>query len=195
MTSHLADLYRDYHVQGSLIKARILYVHVNHGASALKGVLAELPDEMREQLSRPVYIGEWYQLSLLLKLDQAIVETVGGGNERVYEELGGFSADINLSGAYEPLVHQDIHEFLRLTAFLHKNYQDFGEAEYIRFGETAALLQFKYPHPPPEFYCKSGTGYFRRAVELCGGMRVAVKITGCCRLGDPLCEFRIEWST
>ncbi|MCS6885605.1 MAG: hypothetical protein RMM17_04540 [Acidobacteriota bacterium] len=190
-----AQKQQGYHVQGSLIKARILYIHVNHGASALKEVLALLPEDLRGMLSKPVYIGEWYPLALLTELDRAIVNLLGQGNERVHEELGSFSADINLSGAYEPLVHQDIHEFLRLTAFLHRNYQDFGEARYIKLGETAALLQFSYPQAPPEAFCKSGAGYFRRAVELCGGLRVSVKIAACMRLGDPKCEFRIEWST
>ena len=137
-----ADEYRSYHVQGSLIKSRLLYIHVNHGFSALKQVMATLPAVVREQLSKPVYIGEWYPLSVLVVLDQAIAQVLSGGNERVFEELGVFSADINLTGAYEPLVHQEIHEFLQLTAVLHKQYQDFGDAQYLRLGDMGALLQF-----------------------------------------------------
>src|SRR5437868_2264763 len=131
-----ADEYRGYNVQGSLIKSRILYIHVNHGASAIKQVINSLPTQTRELLSKPVYIGEWYPLSALVLLDQGIAQVLSGGNERVFEELGTFSADVNLSGAYEPLVHQDIHEFLKLTAVLHKQYQDFGEAQYLRLGNV-----------------------------------------------------------
>ncbi|MBL8148975.1 MAG: hypothetical protein JNN15_03505 [Blastocatellia bacterium] len=187
------DEYRNFHIQGSLIKSRILYVHVNHGASTMKAVLQLLPTDVRELLSKPVYIGEWYPLSLLATLDFAIVQVIGGGSEKVHEDLGTFSADINLTGAYEPLVHRDIHEFLQLTAMLHKSYQDFGEAKYIKMGETAALLQFRYPQPPPKHYCRSGLGYIRRSVEICGGKNVNVRMTFCSRNGDPICEFRIDW--
>jgi len=187
-----AGEYQNFHVQGSLIKSRILYVHVNYGAGALKRVLNSLPEQTRQLLST-IYIGEWYPLSVLVKLDRTIVEVLTSGDEKAYEDLGVFSADLNLSGAYEPLVHQDIHEFLQLTAVLHKQYQDFGEAQYIRLGETGALLQYRYAQLPPEFYCRSGLGYIRRAVELCGGKGVAVRMTACRRKGDPICEFRIEW--
>jgi len=188
-----AEEFRNYHIQGSLIKSRLLYIHVNHGAGALKRVLGVLPERTRELLSAPIYIGEWYSLSLLVILDRTIAQVLGAGKDQIYEDLGVFSADLNLSGAYEPLVHQDIHEFLQLTAVLHKSYQDFGEAQYIRLGDSGALLQFRYPQPPPEFYCKSGAGYVRRAIELCGCSKVSVRITACRRLGDPFCEYRLEW--
>jgi hypothetical protein len=188
-----ADEYRNFHVQGSLIKSRFLYVHINHGASALKAVLNKLPDGTREQLTAPIYIGDWYPLSVLVMLDRAISQELASGSEKVYEDLGVFSADVNLSGAYEPLVHRDIHEFLQLTAVLHKQYQDFGEAQYLRLSDTGALLQFRYPQSPPSSYCRSAIGYLRRAVELCGGRQVNLRMTGCLRLGDPLCEYRVEW--
>jgi hypothetical protein len=188
-----AEAYRNFHVQGSLLKSRLLYIHVNHGAGAIKRVLNTLAEPVRDQLSKPIYIGEWYPLSVLVMLDRAIAEVLEGGNTKIYEDLGVFSADVNLSGAYEPLVHQDVHAFLQLTAVLHKAYQDFGEAQYIRLGDMAALLQFRYPQPPPESYCKSAIGYLRRAVELSSGHKVTVRKTACHRKGDPFCEFRIEW--
>src|SRR5688572_28810306 len=184
----VSDEYRNFHVQGSLIRSRILYVHVNHGAGPLKTVMAVLPENVREQL-KTIFIGEWYPLSVLVMLDWAIAKELAGGNARVYEELGVFSADVNLSGAYEPLVHQDIHAFLQLTAVLHKAYQDFGEAQYLRLGDTGALLQFRYPQSPPESYCKSAIGYLRHAVALCGGRQVTVRKTACARKGEPFCEF------
>src|SRR5262245_34064193 len=162
-----AEEYSKYHVQGSLIKSRILYIHVNQGFSALKKILATLPDDVREQLSKTVYIGEWYPLSMLVMLDQAIAQVLAGGSERVFEELGVFSADVNLSGAYEPLVHQDVHAFLELTAVLHKQYQDFGEAQYLRLNDNGALLQFRYLQSIPVYYCKSYIGFFCSSFVLC----------------------------
>lgn len=185
--------YQGYNIQGSLIKARIFYIHVNHGASSVKQVLEILPQEAKEVLSKPIYIGEWYPIAFLMLLDRAISNVLAPGNDKIFEDLGAFSAGINLSGAYEPLTRKNIQEFLELTAVLHKTYQDFGDAQYIRLADNAALVQFLYPVVPPENFCRSGLGYFRRAVELCGGKNPVVRKTSCQRQNDSFCEFRIEW--
>lgn len=188
------DQYQSYHVQGSLLKSRIMYIHFTHGAMAIKQVVERLPAEAKEVLTKSIFIGEWYPITILLHLDRAIMDVFSPGNDKIYEDLGAFSAGINLSGAYEPLVRKDIHEFLQHTAMLHRAYQDFGEAQYIMISEDAALLQVLYPQPPPENYCKSGIGYFRRALELCGGNNVSVRMTGCQRNQDAFCEYRLEWN-
>lgn len=188
------DEYQGYNVQGSLLKSRLLYIHVTHGVAALKLVRAALTPAESEILSQSIYVDEWYPISLLVALDQAIKDVLANGNEKVYEELGSFSAGINLNGVYEPLLRKrDIHEFFQLTAVLHKSYQNFGEAQYFKLGENAVLLEFKYPQPPPDTYCKSAIGYFRRALELCGASQTNVRQICCQRQNDPRCEFRIEW--
>lgn len=185
--------YQGYNIQGSLIKSRLLYIHVNYGAASVKKVLETLPLEIKEALSQTIYIGNWYPIATLMILDRAICQTLSQGSDKVYEDLGAFSAGVNLSGAYEPLTRKNIQEFLQLTAVLHKSYQDFGDAQYIRLAENAALVQFLYPITPPDKFCRSGLGYFRRAVELCGGKNAIVRKTSCQRERDTFCEFRIEW--
>ncbi|MBI4853359.1 MAG: hypothetical protein HY819_16320 [Acidobacteria bacterium] len=185
--------YQGYNIQGSLLKARMLYIHVNHGAVAVKQVLETLPQETKELLSKPIYIGEWYPIAALMLLDRAISNVLASGSDKVFEDLGTFSAGVNLSGAYEPLTRKNIQEFLELTAVLHKTYQDFGDAQYLKLANNAALVQFQYPVVPPENFCRSGLGYFRRAVELCGGKNALVRKTSCQRQNDLFCEFRIEW--
>ncbi len=185
--------YQGYNIQGSLLKARMLYIHVNHGIAAVKQVLETLPQEAKEVLTKSIYIGEWYPITVLMLLDRAISNILAPNNDKIYEELGAFSAGVNLSGAYEPLTRKNIQEFLELTAILHKSYQDFGDAQYLRLANNAALVQFLYPILPPEKFCRSGLGYFRRAVELCGGKNTLVRKTSCQRENDSFCEYRIEW--
>jgi hypothetical protein len=187
--------YQDCQIQGSLIKSRLVYIHIHHGAAALKKVLSTLPQTIKEKVTPPIYIGEWYPLIALVELDRAIAEVLESQNPKVYEDLGRFSANLNLNCTYEPLVHKDIHEFLQLTTVLHKSYQTFGQAQYIRLDERGALLQVLYNYPPPENFCQSGLGYFRRAIELCGGQQVSARITACQRQNDSFCEFRLEWRT
>ncbi|KAF0248209.1 MAG: hypothetical protein FD167_2394, partial [bacterium] len=145
--------YQGYNIQGSLLKARMLYIHVNYGVASVKQVLETLPQEAKEILTKSIYIGEWYPITVLMLLDQAISKILAPDNDKIYEELGAFSAGVNLSGAYEPLTRKNIHEFLELTALLHKTYQDFGDAQYLRLANNAALVQFLYPILPPEKFC------------------------------------------
>lgn len=185
--------YQGYNIQGTLLKARMLYIHVNYGASSVKQVLEPLPQEAKDILSKSIYIGEWYPIAVLMLLDRTIYRVLAPENDKIFEDLGSFSAGVNLSGAYEPLTRKNIQEFLELTAVLHKTYQDFGDAQYIKLANNAALVQFLYPVIPPENFCRSGLGYFRRAVELCGGRNTLVRKTSCQRNNDSFCEFRIEW--
>ncbi|MBX7219579.1 MAG: DUF2378 family protein [Blastocatellia bacterium] len=185
-------------VQGTLIKSRLLFLHLKHGIPTLKKVLQNLPESDRALLVKTVYVGEWYSLATLIRLDMAIQKEIGAMHPTLFEELGAFSADLNLGGTYEPLMRKDVKGLLQLTAVMSKTYQTFGEADYIpeatdSSGKQAATLRINYDEPPPSHYCQSGLGYFRQAVQLCGGKHVTARITACRQQGDPACSFRIEW--
>ncbi len=184
-------------VQGSLIKSRMLYLQMKHGIPALKRVLASLPEEDRAVLTKTVFVGEWYRLSLLTRLDAAIFRELGAVNPRLAEELGAFSAEVNLGGMYESLMQRDVESFLERTAVVSPTFQSFGSAHY-EAGKSQgdfreASISLRYDTAPPVKYCQSGIGYFKRAVELCGGRNVLVAITACRREGASECRFRIRW--
>ncbi|MBI4751579.1 MAG: hypothetical protein HY774_24115 [Acidobacteria bacterium] len=186
-------------IQGSLIKSRLLFLHIKHGVQTLKKILRLLPAEDQNLLCKTIYVGEWYSLAILVRLDLAIAAELGGHYPNVFEELGRFSADLNLGGAYEPLMKKDIHALLNLSAVMNKTYQDFGKASYHQpessdpGGRQTVLLKLEYPEPPPSHYCESGLGYFQHAVELCGGQEVTVEITECLQQGGRCCCFKVEW--
>lgn len=180
------------HIKGGLLRARFLFVALNHGADAWARILARLPADDSQAL-KEIVIDNWYNLSIIDRLDRAIAEELGGSHEEVFEQLGEFSATSSLSGPYSSLLNPDIHSFLSQSAMIHHAYQDFGAARYEPLSETSGLLTIQYESAPPVSFCMSGTSYFRHAVELCGARSARITHTRCRGRGDSMCEFYITW--
>jgi hypothetical protein len=186
------SLYSNMHVKGGLLRARFLFVVMNHGLEAWARVLAQLNEDDRATL-KEIGLDNWYPLALLDVLDRRIAAELGGVNDAIYEELGAFSATSSLSGPYSSLLNPDVHSFLRQSALIHHAYQDFGAASYEPLSETSGLLKIDYGQAPPASYCASGTAYFRHAIELCGAHTAQITHTRCTTRGDAACEFYITW--
>jgi hypothetical protein len=184
--------YDDMHVKGGLLRARFLFMVLNHGPQVWASVTARLPEEDRRVLGE-IIIEDWYPLAMLDRLDRSIAEQLGGNPEEIFDKLGEFSATSSLSGPYSSLLNPDVHSFLTQSALIHRAYQDFGSAAYEPRSETSGLLKIRYETPPPATFCVSGAAYFRHAVELCGARSAAVTHTRCRGRGDSVCEFYITW--
>lgn len=181
-----------FNVKGGILRARFLFVVLNHGHEAWSRVLARLSEEDRSRLSE-IIVDNWYSLELLDRIDTAIADELGGTEEEVFDQLGDFSATTSLSGPYSSLLNPDIHSFLSQSALIHRSYQDFGSAHYSVLSDTSGILSINYEAPPPASFCISGTAYFRRSVELCGARAARISHTRCRSRGDPVCEFYITW--
>jgi len=187
-------IYSDMHVKGGLLRARFLFVLLNHGADVWARILASLPEAERESL-KEIGIDNWYPLATLDMIDRAIAAQLGesGNEDEVFDRLGEFSATSSLSGPYSSLINPDIHSFLSQSAMIHHAYQDFGKASYEPLSETSGLLTIEYENAPPPSFCASGSTYFRHAVELCGARSARVTHTRCSARGDAVCEFYFTW--
>ena len=194
MSSSPQPGYSGMHVKGGLLRARFLFVVLNHGADTWARVLSTLPDEERESL-KDIIVDNWYPLTTLDLVDRAIAEQVGDGDkeDEVFDQLGEFSATSALSGPYSSLINPDVHSFLTQSALIHHAYQDFGTASYGPLSETSGLLTIQYDKAPPPSFCASGSAYFRHAVELCGARSARVTHTRCRARGDDACEFYFTW--
>jgi hypothetical protein len=182
------------HVKGGLLRARFLFVVLNHGPDVWARVLAALPESERESL-REIIVDNWYPLGTLDLVDRAIADQLGGADseDEVFDRLGEFSATSALSGPYSSLINPDVHSFLSQSALIHHAYQDFGAASYGPLSDTSGLLTIKYDNAPPASFCISGSSYFRHAVELCGARSARVTHTRCRARGDAVCEFYFTW--
>ena len=193
MSSSPQPSYSGMHVKGGLLRARFLFVVLNHGADMWARVLAALNDEERTSL-KEIAVDNWYPLATLDMVDRAIAEQLGEDKEdEVFDRLGDFSATSSLSGAYSSLIDPDVHSFLTQSALIHHGYQDFGTASYAPLSETSGLLTIQYDKAPPPSFCASGSAYFRHAVELCGARSARVTHTRCRSRDDAVCEFYFTW--
>jgi hypothetical protein len=165
---------------------------MQHGPDVWNRVRASLSEEDRDALAE-IDLDNWYPLRLLDVLDRSVAAELGGLPETVYTELGEFSATSSLSGPYSSLLNPDIHSFLSQSSLIHRVYQDFGTASYEPVSDNSGILKIAYSQAPPLSFCASGSGYFRRAIELCGGSEPAITHTRCRSRGDSACEFYITW--
>jgi hypothetical protein len=188
----LHQAYSSMHIKGGLLRARFLFVVLNHGPDMWGRIMAKLPEEDR-RVAGDIAVDNWYPLSTLQQIDRAIAEEIGGGDEQVFDQLGEFSATSSLSGPYSSLINPDIHSFLTQSALIHRAYQDFGTAAYEPLSDTSGLLTIRYETAPPLSFCISGTAYFRHAIELCGAQTASTTHTRCCGRGDSVCEFYVTW--
>jgi len=194
MSSSPQPSYAGMNVKGGLLRARFLFVVLNHGADTWARVLSVLPNEVSESL-KDIVVDNWYPLSTLDLVDKAIAEQLANGDkeDEVFDRLGEFSATSALSGPYSSLINTDVHSFLTQSALIHHAYQDFGSASYGQLSETSGLLTIQYDTAPPPSFCASGSSYFRHAVELCGTRSARVTHTRCRARGDDACEFYFTW--
>lgn len=194
MSSSPKPGYPGMHVKGGLLRARFLFVVLNHGPDAWTRVLATLPEDEHQSL-KEIVLDDWYPLATLDLLDRAIAEQLADGDneEEVFDRLGEFSATSSLSGPYSSLINSDVHSFLSQSALIHHAYQDFGRASYNPLSDTSGLLTIHYDKAPPASFCISGSSYLRHAVELCGARSARVTHTRCRARGDDACEFYFTW--
>lgn len=181
-------------VKGGLLRARFLFVVMNHGVETWAKVLSTLPEAERDSL-KEIVVDNWYPLATLDLVDRGIAEQLSDGDkeDEVFDRLGEFSATSALSGPYSSLINHDVHSFLSQSALIHHAYQDFGKASYEPLSDTSGLLTIQYDKAPPVSFCVSGSSYFRHAVELCGARTARVTHTRCRARGDDACEFYFTW--
>ena len=83
-------------IKGSVVKSRLAFVEEHFGKEGLARVLQALPEDDRRTLNMVLTV-KWYPLDLGIRLDDAIVQTLGNGEPEFFEKLGAASADRNLT--------------------------------------------------------------------------------------------------
>ena len=181
-------------VKGSVLISRLAFVQQHGGADAVERVLAALAPAERTQLRNLVAI-QWCPFELGRRLDDAIVNVLGGGRAQFFERLGAASADANLGGVHKAfLTPGDPQAFLAKAPQIYKLYYDTGHRDYAQTGPTAAVLT---THDAETFSapdCLPVIGWHRRALEMCGATHVQITEDECRARGGAVCRYRISWS-
>ncbi len=180
------------HVKGSMVRAHLQFVGDRFGAAAVEQTLAALPSAMTAELHN-VLSASWCAFETLIALDRAIVKVSGQDERKLLRELGAYSASVNLSTVYRAFRREDIHDFFRNSATLHRQFQDFGTCTYDQLGPTQARIRIREAACFSPTYCASETGYLEQVITLHGGSAPQISESTCRCANEELCTFEAQW--
>ena len=181
-------------IKGSVLLSRLALVREIDPVKGLERVLARLSDFERAALQNPL-ASSWYPFDLGKRLDEAVVQVLGGGRTEFFEKLGAASAENNLGGVHKKfLTVGDPHAFLAKAPTIYAFYYDEGRREYEKTGPTEGVLT---THDASTFSapdCATVVGWHRRALEMCGATKPRVVEEECRARGGRVCRYRVSWS-
>jgi hypothetical protein len=183
------------HVRGWVLRAHLLWL----GEYGIDGDFAAVWQEVGEKIAGALRAGfdpdGWYPLAWVVAVDRAIARrfTVDVSERAILEDIGRFSARLNLSMRFARLPNDGHHRFFEETARTHGELQDFGVARYerIRAREGRIVLTGGEAFSPA--YCATLYGCYEQCLYLHGAIRVKIGEVTCRCLGDEACTFAMQW--
>ena len=180
-------------VKGSVLKSRLAFVETQFGREGLQKVLESLSDEDQQALSRIVPVA-WLDFEIGRRLDDAIVNVLGGGRNEVFERLGEASADANLTTVHAAFVAPgDPHAFLAKAPQIYRMYYQVGRREYEKTGEKEGVLTTSEAETFSKADCLTVIGWYKRALEFCGAKNPRIVEEECRARGGDVCRYRVSW--
>lgn len=181
-------------VKGSVLASRLAYVREQRSETALARVLGRLPVPDRTVLGGMLLPFAWYPFETNERLDRAIADELGVGEE-IFLRLGAKSAEDNLTSASQRHYMDDRNPqgLLKNTSAIYKVYYDTGRRDYEKRGAHSAVLRTHESLSFSPSDCLTVVGWYERAIQMCGGRNVRVIESRCRARGDDVCEYSCEW--
>lgn len=180
-------------IKGTVIKARLAFVEQHWGRDGVDRITAALPPEDADHL-RAVLSVKWYPLGLGERLDDSIVQVLGGGDQGVFERLGEASADANLATLHRSfLTPGRPHAFLGKAQHIYQLYYEVGRRTYEQSGERSGTLTTFDAETFSAPDCLTVIGWYRRALEMCGASGVRIRHPECRARGGEVCRYELDW--
>ncbi len=168
------------------------FVLTRYGEPSWAAVLATLAEEEAAIIDDALVVG-WYDMALLPRLFRAIEETEGESDRRIFEHLGTYSAERDLTTTNRLFLRMANPAYVLEKAgeYWHR-FHDVGRWTVTRTatgGAKATLEDFIVDAP----FCRMLTAYIRRMFELVGAKAVHVEHRRCRARGDTACVFEGSW--
>ncbi len=179
-------------VKGAMVRAHLQFVRDRLGEPVLTKTLAALPAKVAGEVNG-LLASTWCAFESLIVLDRTIATVAGRDERELMRELGRHSAQVNLSTIYRAFHRDDIHEFFRNSAMLHRQFQDFGDCVYEHVGTNHGRISIRNAACYSPAYCSSETGYLEQVIATHGGTSAQVIESACQCLGDDRCTFELKW--
>ncbi len=181
-------------VKGAVLISRHVFVQEEYGEEAWARVLAALREADRVALHGSILVSSWYAFELNERLDQVIVDQLGGGDPRIFERLGARSAARNLSGSHKPFLSPgDPQKLLSFSDKIYSFYYESGYRTYEKTGPNSGVLTTHEAETFSHTDCLTVIGWYKKALEMCGVENIEM-VEECCRAeGGEVCRYRLRW--
>jgi uncharacterized protein (TIGR02265 family) len=181
-------------IKGVILHARKEFVRDHFGEEAWEKVLAALPEEERLVLSENFLTARWYPFNVGEHLDRAIVDVLGDGSNRIFEEIGVKSAQRNLKKEHRTFITPgDPQAFMKKAGIIYKFYYDKGRREYEETGPTSGVITTYEAETYSAPDCLTVIGWYKEALRMCGAKEVRAHEEECRAKGGRCCRYRFEW--
>lgn len=128
------------------------------------------------------------------RLDQAIVDVLGGGDTKIFENIGAQSAADNLNGVHRTfLTPGDPQAFLNQTKTIYKFYYNTGHREYKAVSPKSGVITTYGAELFSLADCLTVIDWHKRALATCSAKNVRIVEMQCRARGDLICSYRLDW--
>jgi len=181
-------------IKGSILESRLQFVKDHFGPTAVEDVLAALPASDQMILRKPLNGAGWYHFQTGQRLDDAIVEMIGRGDTRLFEEMGAASALQNLSGIQKFYLDPGNPQGFMLRApLIYHVYYDKGWRDYKPTGPTTGIMTTYEAETYSAADCMTVIGWYKQALKMCGARDVEI-VEDICRAKDgECCRYLVTW--
>jgi uncharacterized protein (TIGR02265 family) len=181
-------------VKGNIVKARIGFVRERFGEAGWQKVLAALPARDQEQLKSAMNVA-WYDFELSDRLDKAIVTALGGGDTRLFEEMGRASARENLTTVHTGFLHPaDPQKFMAKAPSVYAFYYDKGRRTWEPTGPNSGVMTTYDAETFSAADCATVVGWYKEGLSMVGARNVRIVEDQCRARGAPVCRYQVSWS-
>jgi len=182
-------------IKGSILESRLQFVRDRFGPKAVEDVIAALPKTEQSTLRDPLNGAGWYRFEIGQHLDDAIVQVIGRGDARLFEEMGAASAQLNLSGTQK--FYLDLGNpqgFMLRAPLIYHVYYDKGWRDYKATGPTSGVMTTYEAETYSATDCMTVTGWYKQALKMCGAKNVEIVEETCRARGGDYCRYLVSWS-
>lgn len=162
-------------VKGTAFLARKVMLEHERGVAAFASVLGKLSRADQAVFSRPILATTRIPVDAFLRLNDAIVDELYGGDELSYFGFGKQSASWSLTqGPYKHLVQsRSVAEFVASAPTLYRNYFTAGDAKGVLDDGVVRLRLFGIGSSHRHVYFEYAImGYFEHGLRLVSGRDV-----------------------
>ncbi len=182
-------------IRGAILLTRKYFVRKHFGEAAWRQVLSSLNEEEQNLLGGLIIHVGWYPFEIGERLDKTIVKVLGKGDTKVFEQIGAQSAIENLNGVHWDFIREgDPQAFMKQANAIYSFYYDKGRRTYEQTGPTSGVMTTYDTETVSAVDCLTVIGWYRTALEMCGAKNIRINEEKCRAKGDPVCQYRFDWS-